>query len=202
MPTLRPCLGLLLILTPACDDRVLTTGPAHPTGTDHTATPAASARIATTATTSDTTTTAQTLGHVRVSIQKVSLGKVPLQATEGVDADRPRLMIALRIENVSDTKQSPYNTWVPDLEAAKTVARLTDDRGNELKRVTFGFGNNVRGRTVLDTLTPGKVIGDLLVFEAPAAGAKSFHLVLPGANCGVKGEFHFDIDARAVARPR
>ena len=37
----------------------------------------------------------------------------------------------------------------------------------DLKRITFGFGNNVQGGTVLYTLSPGKAIGDLLVFEAP-----------------------------------
>jgi hypothetical protein len=194
-------LGLLsLILVPACDHRPPDTGVAHPTATDRTAVPTATATTATT--TATTTTNAQTLGHVRVSIKKVSVGKVPLKAADGsiTYSDEPRLMIALRIENTSDKKQSPYNTWVPDLDAAKTAAKLIDDRGTELKRVTFGFGNNVRGRTVLDTLTPGKVIGDLLVFEAPTAGAKSFHLVLPGANCGVKGNFEFDIDAAIILR--
>lgn len=104
-------------------------------------------------------------------------------------------MIALRIENLSDKKQSKYSTWVPDLDAAKTVGKLTDDRGTELKRVTFGFGNNVKDRTVTDDLTPGKVISDLLLFETPPAGAVSFRLELPGANCGVKDSFVFQFDA-------
>jgi hypothetical protein len=189
-----------LVLLPACDHRPPDTGPAHPTATDHTATPTATTSAAGTT----TPATAQTLGHVRVAIKKVSVGKVPLRAADGsiTHADEPRLMIALRIENVSDQKQSPYNTWVPDLDSARTVAALTDDRGNELKRITFGFGNNVQGRTVLDTLTPGKAIGDLLVFEAPAANARALKLVLPGANCGVKGSFEFDIDAATIVRPK
>ena len=142
-----------------------------------------------------------TVGHIRVSIKKVSVGKVPLKSVDGTITypDEPRLMVALHIENISDKKQSGYNTWVPDLEAARTFAKLTVD-GKELKRVTFGFGNNVKGRTVLDTLTPGKVISDLLVFEAPPAGARSFLLELPGANCGVKGAFNFKIDAASVRR--
>jgi hypothetical protein len=191
-----------VILLPACDQRAADTGPAHPTATDGTAVPNATATTKT-ATTSAATNT-QTLGHVRVSIKKVSVGKVPLRAADGsiTYADEPRLMIALRIENVSEKQQSGYNTWVPDLDAAKTVARLTDDRGNELKRVTFGFGNNVQGRTVLDTLTPGKAIGDLLVFEAPPANAKALKLVLPGANCGVKGNFEFAIDPATIIRPK
>lgn len=198
----RPaCFGLLSLLLPACDHRPTDTSPAHAPATDRTAVTAP-----TTPNTSGTTTaaTGQTLGHVRVSIKKVSVGKVPLKAADGsiTYADEPRLMIALRVENVSDQKRSEYNTWVPDLDAAKTVARLTDDRGRELKRVTFGFGNNVQGRTVLDTLSPGKAIGDLLVFEAPAANAKALKLVLPGANCGVKGNFEFEIDLAAISRPK
>jgi hypothetical protein len=189
---------MVAALIPACENKPGDTGVAHPTTADRTAVPA------TTSTTTTANTNSQTVGHVRVSIQKISVGKVRLKAADGsiTYADEPRLMIALRIENTSDKKRSEYNTWVPDLEAAKSVAKLTDDRGNELKRVTFGFGNNVVERTVLDTLTPGKVIGDLLVFEAPAAGANSFHLELPGGNCGVKGEFQFKIDASAIIRPK
>lgn len=197
MPTPPRGLALLaLILLPACDRKPPDTGPAPPAATTHTA------AIITVPTT--TTASGQTVGHVRVAITKVSVGKVPLKAADGsiTFADEPRLMIALRIENVSDTKRSEYNTWAPDLDAAKTVAKLTDDRGAELKRVTFGFGNNVKDRTVLATLTPGRVITDLLVFEAPAANATALKLVLPGATCGVKGAFEFDIDARTVFRPK
>ena len=195
----RPSLLLLVVaLIPACESKPPDTSPTQST----TAAPTA----ITTQPASTTTTTAagQTVGHVRVAVRKVSVGRVPLKAADGsiTYADEPRLMIALRIENVSDKKRSEYHTWVPDLEAAKTVAKLTDDRGTELKRVTFGFGNNVKDRTVLDTLTPGKVIGDLLVFETPAANAKALKLVLPGANCGVKGTFEFDIDAATIVRPK
>jgi hypothetical protein len=190
---------MVAALIPACENKPGDTGVAHPTSADRTADP-----TTTPTATATTSTNAQSIDHVRVSIKKVVVGKVPLKAADGsvTYANEPRLMITLRIENTSDKKRSEYNTWVPDLEAAKSVSKLTDDRGNELKRVTFGFGNNVVGRTVLDTLTPGKVIGDLLVFEAPATGANSFHLELPGANCGIKGEFQFNIDAAAIIRPK
>lgn len=190
-----PLLLLAVALVPACDNRPPAPGPAA-TPTD--ATPTAAATPSTHPAPANT----RTVGHVRVSIAKVSVGRVPVVAADGVDTETPRLMIAVRVESVSDTKRSEYNTWVPDLDAAKTVANLTDDRGAELKRVTYGFGNNVRGRTVLDTLTPGKVIGDLLVFEAPAANVRALRLVLPGANCGVKGTFDFPIDAATIARPK
>jgi hypothetical protein len=201
MPTARQLGFLALVFLSACENRPPAGRPADATASDQTGTVSATTTAAATTTSTPNT---QTIGHVRVSIKKVSVGRVPLKAADGLItyADEPRLMIAVRIENVSDQKQSGYNTWVPDLEAAKTVAKLTDDRGDELKRVTFGFGNNVQGRTVLDTLSPGKAIGDLLVFEAPAANAKTLKLVLPGANCGVKGNFEFDIDATAIVRPK
>jgi hypothetical protein len=205
MPRARIILLATALFLSACDNHPADTGSVHTTAADHTINVAATT---TTSPSSTTTTTAppgsQTLGHVRVSIKKISVGKVPLKQADGsvLYSDEPRLMIALRIENVSDQKRSEYTTWVPDLDAAKTVARLTDDRANELKRVTFGFGNNVQGRTVLDTLTPGKVIGDLLVFEDPSPEAKEFVLELPGANCGVTGTFRFTIPAKDVARSK
>ena len=68
----------------------------------------------------------------------------------------------------------------------------------ELKRVTLGFGNNVKDRTTLDTLTPGKVISDLLLFEVPKPKATHLDLDLPGANCGVRGTFQFRIPLAAI----
>jgi len=202
MPRPCPCpLAAVLILLPACNDKPISSS-RHSTTTTIIATPSPTTVIATTTNTGDLGPAERSamVGHVRVTIKKVSIGKVPLKAADGsiTYAEEPRLMIALRIENVSDKKRSEYHTWVPDLEAAKIKARLTDDGGTELKRVTFGFGNNVKDRTVLDTLTPGKVIGDLLVFEAPAPGWKTLKLELPGANCGVTGTFTFAIDPSAL----
>ena len=193
-----PLLLLALALLPACDSKPPVNGPLPFTAAP---TPTITAQPTTTTTTA---APGQTVGHIRVSVQKVSVGPVPLKNADGsiTYSDEPRLMILLRIENVSDKKRSEYHTWVPDLDAAKTVAKLTDDHGNELKRVTFGFGNNVQDRTVLATLTPGRVISDRLVFEAPAANVKALKLVLPGANGGVRGSFEFDIDAAAIVRPK
>ena len=205
----RPiCFSIIALAISACDHKATDPGASKTTASVGTVAASPSA-VATTTSKSAVTATSSappdgsiTVGHIRVAIKKATIGKVPLKAADGTItySDEPRLMIALRIENVSDKKQSGYNTWVPDLDAAKTVAKLTDDKGTELKRVTFGFGNNVKDRTVLDTLTPGKMIGDLLVFEAPATMPNTFRLELPGANCGVKGSFVFAIDPATLIR--
>lgn len=141
-----------------------------------------------------------TLSHIRVTVRKVSVGKVPLKQTDGSIeySKEPYLMVLLRIEHTGGKRQSPYNTWVPDLEAAKTVAKLVDDTGVELKRMSLGFGNNVKDRTTLDTLTPGKVISDVLLFEVQKPKLTHLDLDLPGANCGVQGTFQFRIPATAI----
>ena len=95
---------------------------------------------------------------------------------------------------------APPRTLGQIFDAAKTVAKLVDDSGAELKRVTLGFGNNVKDRTTLDTLTPGKVISDLLLFEVPTAKASYLDLDLPGENCGVRGTFQFRIPVNAIGK--
>ncbi|MSR54693.1 MAG: hypothetical protein EXS09_15610 [Gemmataceae bacterium] len=144
-----------------------------------------------------------TNGQVRVSIKKVSIGKVALKELDGTlkYLDEPRLMIALKIENMHEKRKMAYHTWVPDLDAAKTFGRLVDDSGYELKRITFGFGNNVKDRTVFDEgVNPGKVISDLLVFELPPPNAKHFDLDLPGTNCGQRGTYQFRIEMKDIAK--
>jgi hypothetical protein len=144
------------------------------------------------------------VGTVRVSVKKVTVGKVPLK-----NADRsisysgePRLMIAVRIENLNDKRGFEYASWVPDLDAAKTIGKLTDDTGAESKRVPLGFGSNVKDRTTNAAVAAAGAINDLLVFEVPAATAKHLDLDLPGANCKVRGTFQFRIDAAAITRPK
>ena len=61
----------------------------------------------------------------------------------------------------------------------------------------MGFGNNIKDRTTLDTLTPGKVISDLL-FEVPNSKATHLDLDFPDANRGVRGTVQFRIPATAI----
>jgi hypothetical protein len=205
----RRWVAILAITLPACDRPAPPAGPAEATTVLPTATTTSgttTAAISTTGTFPDRVPADRpvTLGHVRVSVKRVAVGKVPLRQADGsiAYADQPRLMIAVQLKNVSGKRKSEYQTWVPDLESARSVARLADDRGAELKRVTFGFGNNVKDRTVLDTLAPGKTVTDLLVFEVPDPDAAYLDLDLPGANCGVSGTYRFRIDAKAINRAR
>jgi hypothetical protein len=141
-------------------------------------------------------------GTVRVSVKKVTIGKVPMKEADGSTryTDEPRLMVALQIENLNDRRGFEYASWVPDLEKAPSVGRLTDDTGAEIKRVTLGFGNNVKDRSAYAAVAPGGALNDVLVFEVPAATARHLDLDLPGANCKVKGAFRFRIEMAEVAK--
>ncbi len=200
---------LLLIPFAACDQRPGSAVKVSSTTAASMTTPIVELTTGVAKTTKPASTTGRTgvgepytLSHIRVTVRKVSVGKVPLKQTDGsIDYSKePRLMVLLRIENISDKRPSPYSTWVPDLDAAKTVAKLVDDSGVELKRVTLGFGNNVKDRTTLDTLTPGKTITDLLLFEVPNPKARHLDLDLPGANCGVRGSFQFRVPSTAIEK--
>ena len=115
--------------------------------------------------------------------------------------DEPRLMIALKIENLHEKRKFSYHTWVPEPGSNTTFARLVDDSGYELKRITFGLGNNVKDRTVFDEgVNPGKIFSDLLVFEVTPPGAKHFDLDLPGTNCGQRGTYQFRIEMKDIAK--
>ncbi len=140
-------------------------------------------------------------GTVRVSVKKVTIGKVPMKEADGSTryTDEPRLMVALRIENLNDRRGFEYASWVPDLEKAPSVGKLTDDAGAECKRVTLGFGNNVKDRSAYAAVPPGGTLNDVLVFEVPAAAAKHLDLDLPGANCKVRGSFRFRIEMADIA---
>jgi hypothetical protein len=141
-------------------------------------------------------------GTVRVSIKKVTIGQVPMKEADGSTryTDEPRLMVALRIENLNDRRGFEYASWVPDLETAPSVGKLTDDTGAECKRVTLGFGNNVKDRSAYAAVAPGGTLNDVLVFEVPAATARHLDLDLPGANCKVKGAFRFRIEMAEIAK--
>ena len=141
-------------------------------------------------------------GTVRVSVKKVTIGKVPMKEADGSTryTDEPRLMVAVRIENLNDRRGFEYASWVPDLEKAPSVGTLTDDTGVEIKRVTLGFGNNVKDRSAYATIAPGGTLNDVLVFAVPPAAAKYLDLDLPGANCKVKGAFRFRIEMAEIAK--
>lgn len=141
-----------------------------------------------------------TLGTVRVTLRKARVGKVPLLNSDKTItySDEPRLMLTVFVENLSERRKAHYTTWVPDLDAARSVASLKAD-GVEVKRVTFGFGNNVKDRTTLDDINPTKGITDLLVFEVPPAG-KPLTLDLPGGNVGVRGTFQFSIASSDIGK--
>src|SRR5690349_20671890 len=104
-------LAAVLFLMTACDDK--SSPPSIPSATTPITTTSATAT--TTSPVDRAADLSMTVGHVRVSLKKVTIGKVPLKAADGsiTYPDEQRLMIALRVENVSEKRRSEYHTWVP-----------------------------------------------------------------------------------------
>jgi hypothetical protein len=53
--------------------------------------------------------------------------------------------------------------------------------------VSFGFSSKVKGATESDSVYPGKVIQDVLVFEEPAGKVEYLNLKLRAENFGGRG---------------
>jgi hypothetical protein len=134
------------------------------------------------------------LGDLRVWLRDSGAG--PVSITGALDAlglgDGPRkskepfFQIGLRLHNTHATRKIDYVSWSADPRGRPGTAALTDEHGNRYKPVQFGEGTKVTGQAGTESIYPGKVIDDLLLFEPPVAGARTLTLTLPGSNLGVK----------------
>src|SRR5207248_2470 len=93
-----------------------------------------------------------------------------------------------------------YESWAdPTREAGRHEPRLTDDRGQTYRRVSFAPGTDLAGSSGDTFLTPGKPIVDLLVFEAPPLeGIQFLRLELPASAFGGAGTLRFQIPKASI----
>jgi hypothetical protein len=140
------------------------------------------------------------LGDLEVRVVKLERGKVPLQfrnpgqKTNGAPASKEDLLsVSIEVKNASKGRKIDYRTM------AGPLVQLTDDFGNRYKAVNFGATVIPRGRTESATIYPGKVIGDVLVFEPPVDAASEFILQIPAEKTGAKKvAFRFKIPAGSI----
>jgi len=94
------------------------------------------------------------------------------------------LQIALMIENRGDSVKINYEGWGG---RAFGGASVKDDLGNSYRGINFGFANKVVGQIKDESVYPGKIISDVLVFEEPIKKAKFLKLELPASALGGTG---------------
>jgi len=141
-------------------------------------------------------------GDIEMQVISVSVGKIPLKAgyDESARTSKDELLaIELKLTNRSRTKKVEYSTWMGrDFTLSRDSATLGDNFGNRYKRIDFGFGATVVGRTDADSIYPGKTLVDVLVFELPIDSVEHLNLELPAKNFGGTGMLRVRIPARMI----
>jgi hypothetical protein len=107
------------------------------------------------------------------------------------------LVIGLRLTNAGITRKIAYTGWaVKDLTRDPPVLR--DDQGKSYPVKTFPAGWVVKGRAQNTTLMPGKMLDDVLTFEAPPANIAYLRLELPAAAVGTEGQLRMEIPKKMI----
>ncbi|MFH0772616.1 MAG: hypothetical protein V1933_08365 [Candidatus Omnitrophota bacterium] len=142
-------------------------------------------------------------GDVQVQIKVLKVGKALLKDIFGdsQESTDDLLVITLDISNISTGKKINFSTWQgEDFNFGRDFASLTDDNSNVYKRINFGPTSRPVGGVDKESIYPGKVVTDLLVFEKPVDTVKWLHLELPAENFGGDGMIRFEIPASMIGR--
>lgn len=127
--------------------------------------------------------TAASDGTVEVHYVTGRIGKVTFVSNNSQTvSDKDLLQIKISIENKSDSSKLQYKGWGGDSLTTGHKAVLKDDLGNIYKPVTFGLLHRPAGQKANESLYPGTILDDVLVFEVPVAKANMMHLMLPRRN--------------------
>ncbi len=113
-----------------------------------------------------------------------------------------QLLIQVRVSFEGTRYQTfQFDSWANQPSVlSKNPAKLVDDQGHALEQVPIPPRKLPPGRKAgPSVLTPGRQVGDLLVYPVPAAGVEYLHLELPAAAFQAKdqpplpGRFRFKI---------
>ena len=149
------------------------------------------------------------LGNVQVRLISVTLAPVflrertPFPGKENArgESKEPLLSIVLEISNLDANRKLDYKTLAGQRFAlGQDKATLRDNFGNHYRSIGFGFSDLPEFRTEEESIYPGKMIKDQLVFEAPIGTAVHLDLEIPATNVGQAGFFRFRIPAQAIQR--
>jgi hypothetical protein len=141
------------------------------------------------------------VGDLRVRVLAAAVRTVSFKDPARARAARERpLLITLRIYNLGTGRRIAYTSWgEPSAGREDELARLSDHTGRTYRLKSFGAGVEVVGRTARASLTPGKYVDDVLIFEPPPApSVVSLRLELPGSAGGAADTLRLQLPGSMV----
>jgi hypothetical protein len=145
------------------------------------------------------------LDNVQVRVVNATQSKVQLKerisfpGTDGITESKDDLLaVYIEIKNLDPNRKVDYSSFGRQDFDIGHAATLKDDLGNRYKRITFGFSHQPVGRIEAESIYPGKVINDVLIFEQPVGNAKHLDLELPGSKLGISGVFRLRIPVKVL----
>jgi hypothetical protein len=138
-------------------------------------------------------------GHVRIRVTSVRIRRFPIKDRNGSSRSSPRtLAVGLRLINANGARTIAYRSWQG---SSPESARLEDDRGKTYATADLKTSQEIAGHIDSADLSPGRVVTDVLVFEAPRSGIKFLRLELPASAFGGTGTLRLQIPASMVVEP-
>jgi hypothetical protein len=138
-------------------------------------------------------------GMVRVQISGAAVGPVQVVDAKRKYTKQRYLALAVRVQHLGNGPSVRFVHWGTTGERSVPAATV---EANGRKLAAADLGSQVAaGTTYGHDLFPGKLVDDLLVFEAPAAPG-SLRVELPAEAWGGRGVFRFQVPASMVTTRR
>ena len=104
------------------------------------------------------------------------------------------LCVRISVANKSELQTMNYRTWGSHGRAQlATEVRLVDDTGKQLDMVKFGNDLIPADAVITDSIEPGEITHDILVFKPPSGDVKSLSLYLPASHVDGEGVIKIEI---------
>jgi hypothetical protein len=152
----------------------------------------------------DAATSAVQKDDIRVQVVSARIGRVELKNRGGsVSTSDRQLVIRLRLSYQGVLFQpTPYDPWCDRADApSKHAPMLADNTDRNYTQKVFDPGWNVVGRAIVEPMTPGHQVKEVLVYPIPPADVEYLRLKLPASAVGLSGEFHFQIPRSMIHAP-
>jgi len=132
------------------------------------------------------------------------VGKVSYKGLLGrdIETDKEYFVVELEASNTTTDEKFKYYTFRDsNFSLSRSDVSLTDSKGNVYDTAPLGTDNQPTGAVgSVDSLSPGKSVRDILVFEPPIKGNGPYRLKLPLGKLGGEGFATWEIPESALQR--